>query len=126
MEKEIILEWALSKIEVDELTRRLKKRGVRSFYKESGYGNLERIKYGRNRIDRHILIIDENDRILALEVLEVFKKKRSNDLKIRNSTCPKCGSSMPKVSLKKLNLFQKLIYIGTTPMVCAKCNAEWY
>jgi hypothetical protein len=43
---------------------------------------------------------------------------------IRSRKCPKCGS-MVNEPVTGLNIFQKLLYLGTTPVRCKKCKTKF-
>ncbi len=53
----------------------------------------------------------------AKKIAEQFKVSRF----IKNQRCPNC-KSLARELPPKLTIFQKLLYIGTTPVRCKKCK----
>lgn len=44
---------------------------------------------------------------------------------LKSRKCPKCGSRLYE-SVSNLNFFQKLLYLGTTPVKCKKCGNKYF
>ncbi|MCT4647277.1 MAG: hypothetical protein N4A74_19975 [Carboxylicivirga sp.] len=125
MSKDIPLVNNLSIQEVQLLAKLLSQSTIRSYYKEEGYGNMERIKYGSNQENRHMLFINEKDKIESLKILQRFRQINRKRIKTQSLICPHCGKSGNNVILKRLNLFQKIYYIGTKPKYCKICRTAW-
>jgi DNA-directed RNA polymerase subunit RPC12/RpoP len=51
-------------------------------------------------------------------------KKLSKKAASRSNKCPWCGSRSFK-DAEKLNLFEKIRFIGCKAWVCLKCNKKW-
>lgn len=123
---EVVLISDMGRHDANMLIRRLNQAGISSFCKEQGYGSLERIIRGRNHIDRHLIIIKQSDFPKAEEIYRDFELRRDAHNEKARNICPKCGSLQPIVIPRKLNIFQKLFYTGTSPLLCTKCKNEWY
>jgi hypothetical protein len=65
--------------------------------------------------------VAKEDYVQAKIIVDKFKV--SNFLK--NKNCPKCNSTNYEV-IEKLNIFQKILYIGTTPVKCKKCKTKFF
>jgi hypothetical protein len=52
------------------------------------------------------------------------KKKNVKKAPLNSNKCPWCGSRSYK-NAEKLNVFEKIRFIGCKVTVCLKCNKKW-
>lgn len=57
------------------------------------------------------------DQAAASKIIAEFKASQ----KVKKNRCPKCNSGIYEPA-KDLNIFQKILYLGTTPVRCKKCK----
>ena len=108
------------------LIESLRNTGISAYTKESGVGNISKIKSGHSSEDNHVVIIDQADEIIALKVLNEYRRDFTTKQRQQEMTCPKCGNSEPVVIYRELNFWERIIYLGTRPKVCIACEHRWY
>jgi hypothetical protein len=72
---ETVLVDNFGKKEAQDLIGLLNRKGIFAYSKESGRGNISRIKSGHNSEDRYIIVIDQEDSLAALQILNNFREE---------------------------------------------------
>jgi hypothetical protein len=72
---------------------------------------------GDNEAIYYQVEVSEQDYNRSKPIIDSFKVSQFG----KKKKCPKCGSPL-HYPVKKLTFFQKILYIGTTPVKCKKCK----
>lgn len=104
----------LNRSEMEKLKRRLEQARIACLVNEHGpnTGNRQNFYYE--------IKVSSEQYHKATKIAHDFKETQ----RIKNQRCPKCGSSNWE-PVPKLSLFQKIIYVGTTPVRCKDCNTKY-
>lgn len=70
------------------------------------------------------ILIEEKDQLKASGIIKAYQNKKAFIKEVKKQVCPQCKSKKI-ASRTNLNLFQKLLYLGTEPMVCLECEFKW-
>lgn len=81
-------------------------------YLSNGHGGASRFRSFYYEIS-----VSSEDLPRAKEITSKFKVSQS----LKKNKCPKCGSLVHEL-VKDLGFFQRILYIGTTPVRCKKCK----
>lgn len=104
----------LSPSELQIVKKQLTGNGVTFIVKECG-GTI-----GYEDSDYFEVLVSPNDFSRAKSIVSKFKVTQF----VKSRKCPKCGS-MVNEPVTGLNIFQKLLYLGTSPVRCKKCKTKF-
>lgn len=70
--------------------------------------------------DYYEIRVAKQDYPTAKSIVNKFKAARF----VKSRQCPKCKSPLYE-PITNLNFFQKILYVGTTPVRCKKCKTKF-
>ena len=106
--------------EANDLLSSLRATGARA--DKVGCGPVSLIGFYRFKTVR----VAKADMEKASKVIDDFERQiqsKKELLEERKHKCPKCGSK--EIKVRKLNLLQRMYYIGVSAVYCEKCNNTW-
>lgn len=116
---EISVYQFLSREESGELVGRLSHIGVKA--------KSQIMTSGECDIDINEVKIDHNDLEKANKVIERYRTFLKSKVLLEKYTCSKCKAGLPYVAYKEnINLFRRLLSLGTKTIECKRCGHEWY
>lgn len=103
----------LDEHEAQALKKLLSEKNIK--YLSNGHGGASRFRSYYYQIS-----ISSDDLGRAKEIINKFKVSQF----VNKRKCPSCGSLLYEPA-QNLNFFQKLLYLGTTPVQCKKCKTKF-